>query len=411
MIRPILVAVALVALGAIRAEAQVAGFPAFGQGPQGPAANQFPGPGTNLPAVSSTLPAQAAPQAPSGQEPEIRFFEPGKLVAQVGDQPVFYGEILGDLNQVVENEMPDASPAIKEARRKQLFMQLLPRIVEQKMVYVDFLKTTPKVDERLPEILDRLEGNFYQSEMPKLMERLKVEDQRSLEEKLRAAGTSLRNIKEAWYESQIVSFHLGSRFTDNKEVTHQEMLDYYRDNQAKFSFPARVRWEELMVRFDNFADPAQARRALEEMGNEVVFGAPLDAVARRRSQGPTAGLGGIREWTKEEDIVDPVLKRVLFTVRVGYLSDIVESTDGLRIVRVLEREAASTKPFRDVQNEITEQIRMDRRKAVVEEYLEQLKERVPVWTILDEEATSGRSSSPATASPFPGSGSFPGRVR
>lgn len=346
------------------------------------------------------MPTAAGPGGPINPEQDISFFEPGKLVARVGDQPVFYGEILGDLNQIVEAEMPTASPVIKEARRQQLFNELLPKIVEQKMVYVDFLQSTPQVEQRLPEIMDRLDSSFYSSELPKLMERLEVEDQRALEEKLRQYGSSLRNVKRAWIESQIVGFFLGNQFTEEREVTHQELLDYYRDHQEKYAFPARVRWEELVVRYDAFADRMDARRALEEMGNEVVFGAPLDAVARRRSQGPTASLGGTREWVKEEDVTDAALRRVLFSIRIGYLSDITETVDGLRIVRVIERESASVKAFRDVQSEITEQIQIDRRKAKINDYLNELKERVPVWTILDEPSESRPGSS--TASPFPG---------
>ncbi|MCA9107293.1 MAG: peptidyl-prolyl cis-trans isomerase [Planctomycetales bacterium] len=401
MIRPNIIALAGCLGWATITAAQVPGFPAFGQGPQGPPSASFPGARPEVPPVATpSMPTAAGPGGPINPEQDISFFEPGKLVARVGDQPVFYGEILGDLNQIVEAEMPTASPVIKEARRQQLFNELLPKIVEQKMVYVDFLQSTPQVEQRLPEIMDRLDSSFYSSELPKLMERLEVEDQRALEEKLRQYGSSLRNVKRAWIESQIVGFFLGNQFTEEREVTHQELLDYYRDHQEKYAFPARVRWEELVVRYDAFADRMDARRALEEMGNEVVFGAPLDAVARRRSQGPTASLGGTREWVKEEDVTDAALRRVLFSIRIGYLSDITETVDGLRIVRVIERESASVKAFRDVQSEITEQIQIDRRKAKINDYLNELKERVPVWTILDEPSESRPGSS--TASPFPG---------
>lgn len=381
------------------AAAQVPGFPAFGSGPQGPPPATFPGQSPQFPPVATpTMPAFGGEGA---IEQDLSFFEPGKLVAQVGDQPIFYGEILGDLNQIVNSEMPDASEALKESRRRQLFGELLPKMVEQKMVYVDFLLSVPKVEERLPDILERLDANFYQSEMPKLMERLEVEDQRTLEEKLRVAGTSLRNVKRAWIESQIVSFHLGSKFVEEREVTHDQMLEYYRNNQEAFSFPARVRWEELVVRLDGSTDPVMARRTLEEMGNEVVFGAPLDAVARRRSQGTTASEGGLHEWTKETEITEQALKQVLFTIRIGFLSDIIETPQGLLIVRVLERESASTRAFRDVQTEIIEKIQLERRRENVRQYLTDLKAKVPVWTILDEETSGSRAATGPSG--FPGS--------
>lgn len=396
VIRPIIKAGSLAVILAAGIEttvlAQVPGFPTFGQGPQGAPPASFPGATPQFPPVAT--PAMPAPGAEGSPDQDISFFEPGKLVAQVGDQPIFYGEILGDLNQIVNSEMPDASETLKEARRRQLFQEFLPKMVEQKMVYVDFLLSVPKVEERLPEILEKLEGSFFQSEVPKLMERLKVEDQQAMEEKLREAGTSLRNVKRAWIESQIVSYHLSGKFTEEREVTHDQMLEYYRTHQEAFSFPARVRWEELMVRINGSTDPVVARRTLEEMGNEVVFGAPLDAVARRRSEGSTASQGGLHEWTKETEITDAALKQVLFSIRVGYLSDIIETPQGLWIVRVLEREPASVRAFRDVQTEIIDQIQMDRRKETVRAYLTELRTKVPVWTIMD-----GDSDSPPEGGP------------
>ena len=342
-----------------------------------------------------TPPPQAAP-APNGVQTELplELFEPGKLVARVGDLPIFYGEILGDLNQIVEQEMPDASDTIKDLRRKQLFRQLLPRMVEQKMVYADFLRNMPD-QSRLPEIMEQLDKGFFDSELANLMEKVGVSSAAELEQKLRSMGSSLRNVRQAWRESQVVGFYIGEKFKDKKEVTHQEMLDYYRDHLAEYEVPARVRWEQLMAGFDQFPNKADARRAIEAMGNEVVFGAPLDAVAKRQSQGPMASLGGQHDWTSQGSLINKQVEGELFRIPLNYLSDIIESEQGFHIVRVKERESAFTRPFVEVQTEIKEQILAADKKAKLKEFLETLEEEIPVWTILEEEekeASSAQSS-------------------
>lgn len=391
------------------ASAQMPSFPPFdGRLPPAPGPS-FPG--QSSPAFSGgTTPVMGAPGnnagAPTagGAEPQP-FFERGKLVAQVGDQPIFYGEILGDLNQIVDREMPDASETLKDARRRELFEMMLPKLVEQKMVYVDFERNLPDLDKRLPEIMDRLEKSFYESEIPKLMKRTGVEDPRQLEARMIEAGTSMRNIKRAWKENQIVGFYLSEKFKEEREVTHEDMVEYYRSHLDKYSFPARVRWEELMVRLDAFPTPEEARRAIESMGNEVVFGAPFDAVARRSSQGSTAAAGGRYDWTNQGSIKDADLDRQLFTIPLGYLSDVVVGPDGFRIVRVLEREPGGHKAFRDVQREIKEAIQKERRQAQINEYLDKLKRDVPVWTIMDgEPQPMGSPGSSSETSPSVGSG-------
>lgn len=438
MIRSILIGAGtllLAVVGPSEAAAQVPGFPAFGQGPQGPPPASLPGsPTGSLPGSGGGFRAPGSPPAPSGpavpggvgvpiqfgpapgipgsptvpaappappvlpgSDLQLELFEPGKLVAQVGDQPIFYGEILGDLNQIVSREMPDASEFLKDARRKELFGQLLPKMVEQKMVYVDFTRTIPEADKRIPEIEKKLEEGFYGTELPALMKRIGAEDVQQLEEIMRGAGTSLRNVKRSWIEGQIVGFYLSQKFTDDREVTHQEMVDHYREHLSDFAFPARVRWEELMVRIDPNAPPEIALRTIEDMGNEVVFGAPFDAVARRRSQGPTASSGGRHDWTEEGKLEDKELERVLFTMRLDYLSDVIRSADGFRIVRVLEREQGGHRQFRDVQGEIRDAIKANRRKEQVSTYLEELRSNVPVWTILDESTPEPTGALPETA--------------
>jgi parvulin-like peptidyl-prolyl isomerase len=141
-----------------------------------------------------------------------------------------------------------------------------------------------------------------------------------------------------------------------------------------------------MVRFDRFPSKADARNAIIAMGNRVVFGAPLDAVAKRESQGSMAANGGQHEWTPQGSMENKQLEQQLFDLRIQYLSDIIESAEGFHIVRVQEREAQVTRPFVEIQTEIKDQILTNDRKAKVDEFLEMLKAEIPVWTIFDDEA-------------------------
>ena len=179
----------------------------------------------NGPVVNNALPVSnsaTSSSSPAG-EPGLDFelFEPGKLVAKVGDLPIFYGDVLGDLNQIVEQEMPDASETLKDLRRKELFRQLLPRLIEQKTVYADFLRSMPD-QSRVPEINKQLDQTFYDSEIPQLLKKLDVASTKDLEEKLESIGTSLRNVRQAWRESQIVGFYWGKNSTKSvKSLTRK----------------------------------------------------------------------------------------------------------------------------------------------------------------------------------------------
>ena len=343
----------------------------------------------NGPVVNNALPVSnsATSSSSPAEEPGLDFelFEPGKLVAKVGDLPIFYGDVLGDLNQIVEQEMPDASETLKDLRRKELFRQLLPRLIEQKTVYADFLRSMPD-QSRVPEINKQLDQTFYDSEIPQLLKKLDVASTKDLEEKLESIGTSLRNVRQAWRESQIVGFYLGEKFNEEREVTHQEMLDYYREHIADYTVKPRVKWEQLMVRFDRFPSKDAALSTIEEMGNRVVYGARFDAVAKRESHGPNAADGGQYDWTSLDSLANKSIEKQLFKLPLRYLSDIIQTDDGYHIVRVQQREPGVAQPFVEVQTEIKTQILAADRKTKVDDFLETLQEEIPVWTIYDDEA-------------------------
>ena len=155
--------------------------------------------------------------------------------------------------------------------------------------------------------------------------------------------------------------------------------------------------EHLMTRFDKFdtsRDPYTGKeitarqaawKALAEMGNEVLRGAPSQAVARRSSQGPRAKDGGVHDWTTKDSLVSVELDKALFTMPTRRWSQIITDDDGFHIMRVMEREPAGKVPFAEVQDEIRESIQRKRFTEGVAGYLAGLRESTYVWTAFEGE--------------------------
>ena len=87
------------------------------------------------------------------------------------------------------------------------------------------------------------------------------------------------------------------------DITHDQLLQYYHEHSKEYDVAARARWEELSIRFDKFPDRASADQAIVEMGNQVLRGAELAAVAKKFSQGATATDGGYHDWTTKGSLV------------------------------------------------------------------------------------------------------------
>jgi parvulin-like peptidyl-prolyl isomerase len=120
---------------------------------------------------------------------------------------------------------------------------------------------------------------------------------------------------------------------------------------------------------------------IAEIGNEVVYGAPLDAVARRSSHDFLASEGGQQGWTTKGSLASEALDKALFELPLNELSDVIETPVGFHIVRVLERTEAGAKPFRDAQVEIKETLTNQRNEKRFDDYLTKLRSEIPIELI------------------------------
>ena len=154
-----------------------------------------------------------------------------------------------------------------------------------------------------------------------------------------------------------------------------------------------------MVRFDRHTSEDEAWRRLAELGNRILAGEPFENVAREASHGPTAAEGGNRDWTTAGSLVSEDLNRALLVLPPGVPSRILQEKRGLHIVRVLERDDAGWVPFLEAQVDIKKQIQQQREEGRGEEYLAELRERTPLWTIFDEPDPTPTATRPTADAP------------
>lgn len=222
------------------------------------------------------------------------------------------------------------------------------------------------------------------------MEKAEARSPAELDIMLREFGTSLEQQKRTFIEKILGQSVLGQKIDFEPEITHQQMLDFYHEHEQDYFVPARVRWEKLTVRIDRFPNKAEAWAALGQMGNEVLRGASLAAVARRQSQGVDASDGGQHDWTTQGSLASDTLDTALFSLPIGKLSERLEDDKGFHIVRVIEREGDSKIPFLEAQVDIKESLRKESVREQIAEYVAELKEGIPVWTAYEDAAGTVR---------------------
>ena len=135
-----------------------------------------------------------------------------------------------------------------------------------------------------------------------------------------------------------------------------------------------MRLQEILVASDG-NDPAEVERlrkkaeeALEKARGGELF---VDLVAEY-SEGPAVKMGGdlgfFRRGTLLKEIED-----MIFSLRRGQITDIVEGPSGFRIFKVIEKNTAGIQPLDVVKDQISSKLVEDKAAPAVKKYMAKLR--------------------------------------
>jgi parvulin-like peptidyl-prolyl isomerase len=130
--------------------------------------------------------------------------------------------------------------------------------------------------------------------------------------------------------------------------------------------------EQVRFRAIQLATEDEAQTALERLRN----GEDFAVVAQELSQHEASReKGGEQDWTPR-GLLDSALEEALFSLEIGQLSDVITGENALFIVQVLEKEA---------ERETTPEQRSSLATRAMQEWRQQLRERLGVTTTLGED--------------------------
>ena len=351
-------------------------------------------PATIAPPVTAP-PSKSLPQGitAGGSTQNAKPLEGGEIIARIDGQIVLASDILWQVNKILEANADRIPPAKRKEITDHLLRQQLMGMIDTKLLYADFRRTIPP--ENIPTVEANLTEPFEEHEIPRLMEVLEVESPQALEEELTKLGTSKQEMKRQFIERTIAGEWLRQRTPKPKDVSVDELREHYEKGVAagEYDFPAKVRWEELMVRLKKHnGDRNAAWQAICALGNEVwrhvaanpdLRGPIFANIAVKKSDGFTAKKGGQHDWTTEGALRSDAINEALFSLQIGQMSDVIETEQGFHIVRVLERKGAGRTPFTEAQSDIRKGLEEEQRKELVESEVQKLRESSKIWTVYD----------------------------
>lgn len=161
------------------------------------------------------------------------------------------------------------------------------------------------------------------------------------------------------------------------QLPSQAQIEAYLENFPNLrTMPARARARHIFLGLAPNADPAASDRIktnLEDTRKRLLDGADFGQTANMISQDGTAARGGDL-GVIIKDRGDPAFDRAIFSQPVGEIGPIVQTSAGLHIIQVLEREDAREATADD----IISVMRRNHRAEALAEYIQSLRKHIEI---------------------------------
>ncbi|MEN6578974.1 MAG: peptidylprolyl isomerase [Phycisphaerales bacterium] len=177
---------------------------------------------------------------------------------------------------------------------------------------------------------------------------------------------------------------LESRVGATVQVTEEEAQKYYDENPDDFKMPEQVRASHILISTqatDPNADPnqvkAQAREKAEKLLKQVKEGADFATVAKENSVCPSAAQGGELPPFGRGQMVPP-FEEAAFALKVGEISELVETQFGYHIIKVAEHQDPNTVTFATAKDRIMERLKNKKMEDAFGSYIQALQQKAAI---------------------------------
>lgn len=167
------------------------------------------------------------------------------------------------------------------------------------------------------------------------------------------------------------------KFPELIKVSDDEVKARYdKDLESTYKEEAKVRASHILfgTKGKTEAEKAEAKKKAEEVLAEVKKpGADFAALAQEYSDCPSKKNGGdLNFFPRQRAMVEP-FAAAAFALKVGEISDVVETEFGYHIIKVTDRREANVTGLEEAKDDITEQIRREKIGTEMQNYAKELR--------------------------------------
>ncbi len=242
-------------------------------------------------------------------------------------------------------------------------------MILDQMIYTEVIYEAAKKENLLP----------TEEEVNKSIEEFNtsIKDNDAYKKQLKELGID-DNFLKYQFERNLASDNYKEKFNKDNSVTNDEMKKYYDENKDDF-YIDQVEASHILIKTIDDEDKklsdekkAEAKKKAEEVLAKAKAGENFSELAKEYSQDTvSAKNGGDLGFFKKGEMVKP-FEEAAFSMKVGEISDLVESDFGYHIIKVTDKEDRQ-KTFDEVKETIRKTLQDEKCDAQVEKLKEEAK--------------------------------------
>ncbi len=309
--------------------------------------------------------AVSAPVAiPGVSAPSAQAADPDANVVTVNGEALTRAELDKELDMITASPQFAGMPPAQAAMiRQQMESRVVDRFVSQQLLTsAAEAEKVEATDAEVDEFITGIRGT-----LPEDVTLEGIMEERGIAmEKLRgdvAADIKIRKLLEA-------------RTDAVPAVSDEQVAAYYEGNKEMFTLPASVRASHILVKVEPGADETAktaAREKLEGIRKQVEEGTVTFAAAAAEHSACPSGQRGGDLGTFSHGQMVPAFEEAAFSQELNAVGPVIETPFGYHIVQVTEKIEAGERKLEEVSAEISEQLSMQDKQTVVQDYIEALR--------------------------------------
>jgi len=287
-----------------------------------------------------------------------------RFVAVVNNEVIFLSELEEFGRRSFEEVEKKSLPSEREEKTQLMRQEILNQLIENKLLDQEIKKRKVEVGER--DVDTTIEDILKQN-------RFTLND---LKMALAKQGMTLTTYRQR-VRDELGKMRLVSREIRSKIVLKEEDLrKTYNDRIQEFMIPLEVHVQQIFFPLPRGASlyrGAAVEKEAESVLEKAKTGENFSDLAKKYSQGSEASEGGVLGSFKPKELM-PELDEAVFQMKAGEIR-MVRSSEGIHILRVMERKGGEPKSFAEVQGQIRDEMTQKETEKRFKEWMKALKEK------------------------------------